>query len=100
MAEDAFVTDFEHIMADDITDDVRFIMYDSESGKTASAGEVNKYMMKNIHVDTTLTEEGAAAEAKKTGDEITDLKSDLDDLKSHDFVFVGADGNLYYHEEE
>lgn len=99
MAEDAFVTDFEHIMADDITDDVRFIMYDSASGKTASAGEVSKYMMKNVHVDSTLTEEGAAADAKATGDEITNVKSALDDLKSHDFVFVGADGNLYYHEE-
>ena len=100
MAEDAFVTDFEHIMADDITDDVRFIMYDSASGKTASAGEVSKYMMRNIHVDSTLTEEGAAADAKATGDEITNVKSDLDDLKSYGFVFVGADGNLYYHEEE
>lgn len=50
--------------------------------------------------DSTLTEEGAAADAKATGDEITNVKSALDDLKSHDFVFVGADGNLYYHEEE
>ena len=30
--------------------------------------------------DTTLTEAGAAADAKATGDEITDLKSDLDSL--------------------
>ena len=50
MAEDAFVTDFEHIMADDITDDVRFIMYDSASGKTASAGEVRKYITENFGV--------------------------------------------------
>lgn len=50
--------------------------------------------------DTSLSEEGAAADAKATGDEIANVKSDLDDLKSHDFVFVGADGNLYYHEEE
>ena len=50
--------------------------------------------------DTSLSEAGAAADAKTTGDEITNVKSDLDDLKSHDFVFVGADGNLYYHEEE
>lgn len=50
--------------------------------------------------DTSLSEEGAAADAKATGDEITNVKSALDDLKSHDFVFVGADGNLYYHEEE
>ena len=50
MAEDAFVTDFEHIMADDITENVRFIMYDSESGKTASAGEVSKYVMANMGV--------------------------------------------------
>ena len=50
--------------------------------------------------DSTLTEEGAAADAKAVGDELTDVKSALDDLKSHDFVFVGADGNLYYHEEE
>lgn len=50
--------------------------------------------------DTSLSEEGAAADAKATGDEITNVKSALNDLKSHDFVFVGADGNLYYHEEE
>jgi len=89
MAEDAFVTDFEHIMADDITENVRFIMYDSASGKTASASEVRKYMMKNIHVDTTLTEEGSAADAKAVGDAlatkadteaVSDLKSALDSL--------------------
>lgn len=50
--------------------------------------------------DTSLSEEGAAADAKATGDEITNVKSALNDLKSYDFVFVGADGNLYYHEEE
>ena len=50
--------------------------------------------------DTSLSVAGAAADAKTTGDEITNVKSALDDLKSHDFVFVGADGNLYYHEEE
>lgn len=50
MAEDAFVTDFEHIMADDITENVRFIMYDSASGKTASASEVRKYIMANMGV--------------------------------------------------
>ena len=83
MAEDAFVTDFEHIMADDITDDVRFIMYDSASGKTASAGEVSKYMMRNIHVDPTLTEEGSAAEAKAVGDALAtkaDTKGTYEDL--------------------
>lgn len=50
MAEDAFVTDFEHIMADDITENVRFIMYDSASGKTASASEVRKYITENMEV--------------------------------------------------
>ena len=30
--------------------------------------------------DSTLTEEGAAADAKATGDEITNVKSDLDSL--------------------
>ena len=39
-------------------------------------------------------------ESVLVGNELSDVKSDLDDLKSHDFVFVGADGNLYYHEEE
>lgn len=58
MAEDAFVTDFEHIMADDITENVRFIMYDSESGKTASAGEVRKYIMGLLDNAVRVDEDG------------------------------------------
>ena len=96
MAEDAFVTDFEHIMADDITDDVRFIMYDSASGKTASAGEVNKYMMKNIHVDTTLTEEGSAADAKAVGGALAkkaDTKGRYEDIVAGGAEQLMADGH-------
>lgn len=96
MAEDAFVTDFEHIMADDITDDVRFIMYDSASGKTASAGEVSKYMTRNIHVDTTLTEEGSAADAKAVGGALAkkaDTKGRYEDIVAGGAEQLMADGH-------
>ena len=97
MAEDAFVTDFEHIMADDITENVRFIMYDSASGKTASAGEVSKYMMKNVRVDTTLTEEGAAAEAKAVGEA---LATKVDTKGTYEYLIVGGAEQLMADEYE
>ena len=39
-------------------------------------------------VDNTLTQTGAAADAKKTGDEISDLKSDLSDIKNSVFELM------------
>lgn len=50
--------------------------------------------------DTSLSEAGAAADAKATGDALEIIDADLAQLKHYNFLFVGADGNLYYHEEE
>lgn len=44
-----------------------------------------------IVVDPTLTVEGAAADAKKTGDEITHLKQDLNDLDVATELFTGVE---------
>lgn len=43
-------------------------------------------------VDDTLTIQGAAADAKKTGDEITDLKNALNDSDSREYILDG----IYY----
>lgn len=58
-------------------------------------GAIQKYdytALDNIVTDSTLTQAGAAADAKKTGDEIADLKSALneetDDKTITDFVVV------------
>ena len=36
-----------------------------------------------VSTDTTLTQQGQAADAKKTGDEVSDLKSDLSEVKDY-----------------
>lgn len=40
----------------------------------------DSYRMEVPEVDNTLSVQGAAADAKKVGDELTDLKSDFTDL--------------------
>lgn len=74
------------------------------SSATYDVGDYVLYSGSLYRCTTAITtaEEWTAAHwtAAKMSEDVSDLKSDLDDLKSHDFVFVGADGNLYYHEEE
>lgn len=47
----------------------------------------------NIPTDSTLTVQGMAADAKKVGDEITNLKSDFS--KGIDYAQAGIDENLF-----
>ena len=49
-----------------------------------------------VEIDSTLSTAGKAADAKKTGDEISQLKSDLSDVNAElADVRVGADGTTY-----
>lgn len=74
------------------------------SSATYDVGDYVLYSGSLYRCTTAITtaEEWTAAHwtAAKLAEDVSDVKSALDDLKSHDFVFVGADGNLYYHEEE
>lgn len=58
---------------------------------------VDAYMVANpvgINVDDTLTVSGDAADAKITGDRISELKSDLDNFKSDNFEIVKSENLL------
>lgn len=50
--------------------------------KTVADGKVTEYEFgEAVTIDDTLTQEGQAADAKKTGDEIADLKDGLEDVE-------------------
>ena len=50
-------------------------------------------------VDDTLSKAGAAADAKKTGDELTDLKADISDSNTFHRNQIVYGENRYYHDE-
>lgn len=61
---------------------------------------ITAWLAENIHdgavIDSSLTVEGAAADSKKTGTEISQLKEDLSDVNAElADVRVGADGTTY-----
>ena len=59
--------------------------------KTVSGGKVTEWEFGDVgvQVDDTLTQAGKAADAKKTGDEVSDLKSAIDDFNVEVFGGVG-----------
>ena len=63
----------------DVADSIFARMDSLEEGLDATNAEVEQLAASVPAVDATLTVSGAAADAKKTGDEITQLKSDLND---------------------
>lgn len=59
----------------------------SIEGAAADAKKVGDEILgSKVVVDNTLSIEGAAADAKKTGDELTSLKEDIDNLDKYDDV--------------
>lgn len=63
---------------------------DSATAAAASAAAAAE-SARTLTIDTTLTQTGQAADAKKTGDEITDLKSASDKKNEKDMIIQSVD---------
>lgn len=90
----------------------QYLEYIAQNGtvsKEEIAEQVSEWLEENIHedptvvIDASLSVSGAAADAKATGDEIADLKADLDEsiddlkgvLEFHEYVPSAADSNIF-----
>lgn len=65
----------------------------SVKGFKLSDGTVEKYdysSLEDIVTDTTLALSGVAADAKKVGDEISDIKEDLSQLEEYEIYVDGT----------